>query len=91
MIRIFSIVAAAAALVALPAGAQTIRISTVGKTPEQLHSEIVKAAWRVCAMATIDETFRLEARSRCARETISVTAAQVPALAEVQATKVAQR
>ena len=91
MIRILSAVAAAAALIALPASAQSIRISTVGKTPEQLHSEIVKAAWKVCAMATIDETFRVDAMSQCARDTIKATVAQTPALAGIQATKVATR
>jgi hypothetical protein len=91
MIRIFTVVAAATALIALPASAQSIHISTVGKTPEQLHGEIVKAAWKVCAVATINETFRTDAMSRCARDTIKVTLAQVPALAEIQATKVAQR
>jgi hypothetical protein len=91
MIRIFTIVAAATALVALPASAQSIRISTVGKTPEQLHSEIVSAARKVCIMATSDETFRADAMSRCVHDTVRDTVAQVPALAELKATKVAQR
>ena len=91
MIRIVSVVAVATTLIALPASAQSIHISTVGKTPEQLHAEVVKAAWKVCAMATIDETFRVDAMSRCARDTIKATVAQSPALAGIQATKVATR
>jgi hypothetical protein len=40
--------AAMAALVALPASAQTIRVATAGKTPAQLQKDIASAARQIC-------------------------------------------
>ena len=48
MIRILTLAAAAAALIAAPASAQDIHIATAGKSPQQLHAEIAKAARLVC-------------------------------------------
>jgi hypothetical protein len=47
----FAILAAAAALIALPAlpaSAQSIRIDTAGKSPAQVHDEVVRAATQLC-------------------------------------------
>jgi hypothetical protein len=47
----FAILAAAAALIALPAlpaSAQSIRIDTAGKSPAQVHDEVVRAATKLC-------------------------------------------
>jgi hypothetical protein len=47
----FAILAAAAALIALPAAsasAQSIRIDTAGKSPAQVHDEVVRAATKLC-------------------------------------------
>jgi hypothetical protein len=43
-----AILAAAAALIALPASAQSIRISTVGKSPAQVRAEVFQAATKLC-------------------------------------------
>jgi hypothetical protein len=40
--------AAAAALIALPASAQSIHISTDGKSPAQVRAEVFKAATKLC-------------------------------------------
>jgi hypothetical protein len=40
--------AAAAALIALPASAQSIRLSTAGKSPAQVREEVFKAATKLC-------------------------------------------
>jgi len=84
--------AALAVLIAAPASAQSMHVSKVGKTPEQLHSDIVKAAWKVCAMATNNEIFRSSgSTASCARRTIAATVAGVPELAGLKATEVAAR
>ncbi|MFN4177453.1 hypothetical protein [Phenylobacterium sp.] len=84
--------AAVATLIAAPAGAQTLRISTAGKSPEQLHAEIVKAAKSVCARATMSSAFPREMRASCMEATIAAALSQSrnPALAAMP-TQVASR
>jgi hypothetical protein len=48
MIRTLSLAAAAATLIALPASAQSIRVSPVGKSDAQVKAEVFKAARAVC-------------------------------------------
>nr|MEA2797471.1 hypothetical protein [Phenylobacterium sp.] len=43
-----ALLAAAAALIALPASAQSIRLSTAGKSPAQVREEVFKAATKLC-------------------------------------------
>lgn len=72
--------AAAAALVALPASAESIRISTVGKTPQQVRNEVFKAAYRLCTFETIGATFRVDEMRACVDSTTRATFAQSPEL-----------
>lgn len=52
------ILAAAAALVALPASAQSIRISTAGKSADQVRAEVFQAARKLCADDTLGGPYR---------------------------------
>lgn len=83
MIRIVTL-AATAALLAAPAGAQTIRVSTDGKSAEQLHAEVVKAARKVCARATQNATFPREEKEACMKASLAHAFAQ-PAAAKLAA------
>ncbi|MGH6910663.1 MAG: hypothetical protein ACREE0_09470 [Phenylobacterium sp.] len=79
MIRIITL-AATAALLALPASAQSteksIRISTAGKSVEQVRLEVFKAAKRLCANETISSTFPAEEMRACMKNTMRTTLAQ---------------
>ena len=95
MIRILTLAAAAAVLVAAPASAQSIRVSTAGKTAEQLHSDIAAAAHKVCVRElAMGVTFPQDELARCVKATVAATVTQAhdPALSEVVAkTRLAQR
>ena len=95
MIRILTLAAAAAVLIAAPASAQSIRVSTVGKTPEQLHTDITAAARKVCIRElAMGATFPQEELARCVKATVAATVAQAndPELSETVAkTRLAQR
>ena len=75
MIRIVSL-AAAAALIALPASAQSIRISTSGKSVEQVRMEVAKAAKSLCAHATVGASFPVDEMRACVKNTMRATFAQ---------------
>lgn len=75
MIRILT-AAAVAALVAAPAYAQSVHISTAGKTPEQLRTEIVRAANRLCTVETQGASFPIQANEACIKHTVATTLAQ---------------
>ena len=68
--------AALAALVALPASAQSIHISTAGKSAEQVRAEVFKAANKLCAQETVGATFRVEEMRACVSQTARATFAQ---------------
>ena len=70
------ILAAAAALIALPASAQSIRISTAGKSAEQIRTEVYKAANRLCAHETYGASFPVDEMRACVAQTVRVTLAQ---------------
>jgi hypothetical protein len=70
------ILAAAAALIALPASAESIRVSTAGKSPEQIRGEVVKAATRLCARETFGASFPLDEKRACVDYTVRTTLAQ---------------
>jgi hypothetical protein len=59
------VLAAATALIGLPASAQSIHIATAGKTPDQVHTDVVKAANRLCAVETYGASFPIDEMSRC--------------------------
>jgi hypothetical protein len=69
MLRIATL-AALAALVAIPANAETIRVSTAGKSIEQVHAEVVKAAHKLCARAVVYATFPIYERQACVKSTV---------------------
>ncbi|WP_309091389.1 hypothetical protein [Phenylobacterium sp.] len=91
MIRILT-VAAVAALIAAPASAQSMRVSTSGKSPEQLHAEIVKAAKTVCARASMGASFPRAMMQTCMKASVEHAVAQSrnPALAAIP-TRLASR
>ena len=75
MIRIVTL-AAAAALVALPASAHSIRISTLGKSVDQVKLEVAKAARSLCYRETVGASFQAEEMRACMKTTIRKTLAQ---------------
>ncbi|MFC3069459.1 hypothetical protein [Phenylobacterium soli] len=72
--------AAAAALLATSANAQSIRISTQGKTADQIRAEVVKAAESLCWRETVGASFPVDARRLCVDATVKATFAQAPGL-----------
>ncbi len=93
MLRTLTLAAVAAASLASAAQAQEIRVAVAGKSAEQLHSDIVTAARSVCRKATAQETFVLDAMSRCTTATVKHTLAQLgdANVASLEATRLAQR
>jgi len=77
MIRLVTL-AAAAACIALPAMAQSpsIRISTAGKSVEQVKAAVHKAAWRLCARETEGASFPIDEQRACVTDTTRTTLAQ---------------
>jgi hypothetical protein len=72
--------AAAAALLAGTASAQSIHISTRGKSPEQLKAEVVKAADKLCYRETEGASFPIDAQQQCIAATVRKTYQQAPEL-----------
>ena len=77
MIRLITL-AAAAAFIALPASAQSpsIRISTTGKSVEQVKREVFKAAEQLCARETVGASFPIDEQRTCLKNTMRTTLAQ---------------
>jgi hypothetical protein len=88
MIRTLALAAVAAAVLAAPASAQSIRISTVGKSPEQVKAEVHKAARTLCARASWNASFPAEETAACVKTTVRYTYAQAGKAAQ---TRVAER
>ncbi|RAK50690.1 hypothetical protein DJ018_18230 [Phenylobacterium deserti] len=83
-----------AAFAALPASAgsmATVRVSTVGKSPEQLAVDIVQAAKKVCRRANAGATFEDASVRACVQASVrdSVAQAKLPALSEISTTRLA--
>jgi hypothetical protein len=70
------ILAAAAALIASSASAQSIRVSTEGKSPAQVRAEVFQAARKVCQDAIPGYAYRLEETRSCVDRTVRDTLAQ---------------
>lgn len=75
------ILAAAAALIAASAGAQSasaqsIRISTEGKSAAQVRAEVFQAARKVCEDAVPGYVFRVDEARACLNRTVRDTLAQ---------------
>ena len=71
-----AILAAAAALIALPASAQSIRISTAGKSTDQIREEVYKAASKLCSREIFGASFPLDEMRACVDHTVRATLAQ---------------
>jgi hypothetical protein len=70
------ILAAAAALIALPASAQSIRVSTEGKSTAQVRAEVFQAARKLCNQDVPGSAYRVEETRSCTDRTVRVTLAQ---------------
>jgi curli biogenesis system outer membrane secretion channel CsgG len=70
------ILAAAAALIALPASAQSIRVSTEGKSAQQVRTEVYQAARKVCADQVPGYSYRIDEARACLSQTVRATLAQ---------------
>ncbi|HEX3886321.1 MAG TPA: hypothetical protein VHW05_02400 [Phenylobacterium sp.] len=70
------ILAAAAALIASSASAQSIRISTEGKSAEQVRAEVFQAARKVCQQEVPGYAFRTYEARACLDHTVRDTLAQ---------------
>jgi hypothetical protein len=78
MLRIITLAAAAAAtLVAAPAFAeQSIKVSTDGKSAQQVRAEVTKAAHTLCALDTFGASYAVDAERACIANTVRATLAQ---------------
>ena len=79
MLRIATLAANAAALVAAPASAASIHVSTVGKTPEQLKAEIYAAANRACRIETSGSVLEVPLQAACVTDAVRSAMAQLAA------------
>ena len=69
--------AAAAALLATPAAAQDIRVSLVGKSPEQIHADIARAASELCWKQHRRDDLRMYVYPVCVRASVKNAIAQI--------------
>ncbi|MFZ5719554.1 MAG: hypothetical protein ACOY5Y_08835 [Pseudomonadota bacterium] len=76
MIR-FLTVAAAAALIASPAAAQSVTIDTSGKNAQELHVAIADAAKKVCRKAVVGASFPREMYASCYKAAVKTAVAKV--------------
>jgi hypothetical protein len=71
MIRILTAAALAAAFVAGPAAAQSVRIATAGKSTAQVQAEVVKAAKNLCAAEAVGASFPQTFYKSCVKVTVA--------------------
>jgi hypothetical protein len=69
MKRIAILAAAGAALIALPASAQSIQLSTAGKSPDQVREEVFKAATKLCNEKVDGSTIWVDELRACVADT----------------------
>lgn len=69
MLRLATLVALGAAIAA-PASAESIRIPTAGKSSEQIHAEIYKAAAQLCSAAVMSGEVSGWQRGACVQATV---------------------
>lgn len=70
MIRSTLAAAAIALLAVAPAFAQEVRVSTVGKSPAELHKSIVTAARAVCWADTKSDSLSIYTYPACLQESV---------------------
>ncbi|CAN7280620.1 hypothetical protein LJR219_001317 [Phenylobacterium sp. LjRoot219] len=69
MRHIAILAAVAAALVAAPASAASVQISTAGKSAQQIRADVEKAAAEVCWQETRHDTLSYYTKAPCIRRT----------------------
>lgn len=93
MIRILTVAAAAAMLIAAPASAQSMKVAVAGKTTPQLHADIAAAAKKVCNRAVVGASFPREMFASCYKAAVAdaVAKSNDPALAAAAGMTLASR
>jgi len=77
--RTLTLAAAALLVAAAPAAAKTVRISTAGKTADQVQAEVTKAARSLCLRETFGASFPVDIHRACVRNTVEATMKQFAA------------
>jgi len=72
--------AAAAALFATAASAQSVPVDVKGKTPEQVQAAIHGAAEKLCREETQGASFPIDDQEQCVADTVRQTYAKNPGL-----------
>jgi hypothetical protein len=82
MLRIATLAAAAAILVAAPASAASINVPTAGKSPDQVKAEVAKAASRLCRRESWGSALEEQLQASCVSATVrsALTSAADPAV-----------
>jgi predicted transglutaminase-like cysteine proteinase len=70
------VLAATAALIASSASAQSIRVSTEGKTAPQVRAEVFQAARKLCQTEVPGYAYRIDEARACLDRTVQATLAQ---------------
>lgn len=85
--------AALAALIALPAAAQSIRVPTAGKTSAELKKDIASAARQICRDELYGSNTSIGVIEACVRTVVDATLAdpQNATIASLKPMKMAQR
>lgn len=76
MLKIATLTAVAVALVAGPAAAESIHISTTGKSSEEVKAEIQKAAVHLCTAENSGSLLSYYMQAPCVKATIKAAVAQ---------------
>jgi hypothetical protein len=79
MLRMITL-AAAAALFATAASAQSVTIDPQGKTAEQIQAAVQGAAEKLCRQETEGASFPINAQEQCVADTMRQTYARHPGL-----------
>jgi hypothetical protein len=85
MYRIAALAAFAATVVAAPAYAASIHVSTVGKSPEQVKADVTKAAIQLCRAESQGSVLLYPLESACVRDTVrsALTQSNDPAFSKI--------
>jgi hypothetical protein len=78
MLRILTLTAAAAALFAGSASAESIHVSLAGKSAAQVKAEVRQAAESLCHQETYGSLVEADAQRACVTHTLRRTLAQIP-------------
>ena len=83
MFRIAALAVSATVLATAPAYAESIHVSTVGKSPESVKAEVYKAALQLCRSEAAGSALAYAVQSACVRATVRDALAQDPALVKL--------